>query len=565
MLEILQLSSGPIAYVNGRVPFPDFVLQVKAPAQLYACACFPFSGMAKVPQHYRNFALALLRAPEMWEDDGDIKKQMELEAHNKAMVETILHKVRAQRALVKAYLAGELCLEDEEEDGAEEQGDPARRRPKWTDAQQRLWNHVCPIVERAVKAAQAEDDDEIEELCREAADDRARMLFADGPPGTGKTFVVHELIRHWHAKGARVLFVLPTGQLASEMRASHPHIDVDTYHGGLWLHRDISETLGIMTQYDLVVLDEVSMLTDAQFERVVAMWRAADKLPCLLMLGDFWQLPIVDRQARRCEESCLWSPSVKVVRFSEQIRCKDPALQKKLDCLRTAVPSKRQCNKIKRHHRAWKQFEPSPWDILELFRKHPDTTIVACTRRGAALINDLATQVLFEDRHKTPLGTLGLDYQGNESNYVEEGGQTKLKDGPLQPCVTEVYEGQRVFLTRNMDKENGFVNGMPAVIESYDSGSQCLVVVTKLGTTLAVHKCTEEVEDSRHRVTCFPVRLGYATTVQKIQGATLPHVTIWLDRPGCKASAYVAMSRVQHDKDYLIGGDPKPKYFVPAH
>ena len=59
--------------------------------------------------------------------------------------------------------------------------------------------------------------------------------------------------------------------------------------------------------------------------------------------------------------------------------------------------------------------------------------------------------------------------------------------------------------------------------------SPCLVVVTKLGKTLALHKCTEEVEASRHRVTSFRVRVGYATTLRKIQGAALPHVTIWLD------------------------------------
>ena len=63
----------------------------------------------------------------------------------------------------------------------------------------------------------------------------------------------------------------------------------------------------------------------------------------------------------------------------------------------------------------------------------------------------------------------------------------------------------------------------------------------------------------------FPVRLGYASTVPKVQGMTLPHVTLWLDHPGCRAAAYVAMSRVQKDEDYLIAGLVSPKHFVPAH
>ena len=33
-----------------------------------------------MPAHYRYFALALLLAPQMWENDNAIKAQMELEA-----------------------------------------------------------------------------------------------------------------------------------------------------------------------------------------------------------------------------------------------------------------------------------------------------------------------------------------------------------------------------------------------------------------------------------------------------------------------------------------------------
>ena len=137
----------------------------------------------------------------------------------------------------------------------------------------------------------------------------------------------------------------------------------------------------------------------------MAMWRAADKMPCLLLVGDFYQLPIVDRDARRCCESGLWKPNVKVVNFKEQVRCKDEVLRAKLELLRTAKPSQRQLDKrLLRGHRSkvWTTNQPDGWDVLELLRAHPDTTIATCTSKGAALINELATQVLFRDRHKKP-------------------------------------------------------------------------------------------------------------------------------------------------------------------
>ena len=80
-----------------------------------------------------------------------------------------------------------------------------------------------------------------------------------------------EQIKSWKQQGARILFALPTGQLASEMRAVHPEIDVDTSHGAFLLHRPLQEAMAVLTQYDLVVVDEVSMLTAGHFEHVLAL------------------------------------------------------------------------------------------------------------------------------------------------------------------------------------------------------------------------------------------------------------------------------------------------------
>ena len=319
----------------------------------------------KVPAHYQHFAIALRRAPGFWGDDRAIQKQMALEANTKARIDTILSKVRAQRFLVERYLNGDLEVSSEVEDDIVEdgleatEGNAPKRRCRLTRSQKMLRDEIKVRVENAVLAANATSDADYEDTVVVARD--RRMLFASGPPGTGKTFAVHDQIRTWTAKGARVLFVLPTGQLASAMRAKHPHIDVDTFHGGLLFHRDLSEALGILTQYDLVVLDEVSMLTATHFERVLAMWCAAERLPCMVLLGDFWQLPVVEKGEGRCDESPVWKQNVMVIHFHEQIRCKDARLQRKLDGLRTAVPSVRQLKDILRGRRAWKTAEPTAW------------------------------------------------------------------------------------------------------------------------------------------------------------------------------------------------------------
>ena len=161
----------------------------------------------------------------------------------------------------------------------------------------------------------------------------------------------------------------------------------------------------------------------------------------------------------------------------------------------------------------------------------------------------------------SPIGVIPADYETNSVNYDDKG---KLKKKvKLIPAPLTLYKGLRLYLTKNMNKKEDFVNGMQATVVDFDERTKCLEVITKTRKRLAVHLVTEDVE-GHGRVTHFPVRLGYACTVQKVQGSTLKHITIWLDVPGCRAAAYVALSRVQYDGDYLIGGVVCPRHFVPA-
>ena len=82
------------------------------------------------------------------------------------------------------------------------------------------------------------------------------------------------------------------------------------------------------------------------------------------------------------------------------------------------------------------------------------------------------------------------------------------------------------------------------------------------GKEIAVFRYTDPNPEAQN-CSYYPVRLGYASTICKMQGAELDHVTIWLDIPHQKAAAYVAMSRVKKDRDYLFGGYLTKDHFTP--
>ena len=86
------------------------------------------------------------------------------------------------------------------------------------------------------------------------------------------------------------------------------------------------------------------------FAKVLQMWEAADRLPCLIFAADFWQLP--DVQPTRATDSPKWK-QVLQIELLEMWRCKDEVLREKLVALRTAMPDKKLLKRICWKHKAW--------------------------------------------------------------------------------------------------------------------------------------------------------------------------------------------------------------------
>ena len=122
------------------------------------------------------------------------------------------------------------------------------------------------------------------------------------------------------------------------------------------------------------------------------------------------------------------------------------------------------------------------------------------------------------------------------------------------PLDLKIYAGMRITLTKNLKKSIGFVNGMGAKIIAVEGN--LVYVITDQLETFPVHLWT-----SNTGVTYYPFRLGYATTLHKIQGATLKHITLWLDTAGMEGAGYVALSRVEYDRNWQFIGAVTPSHF----
>ena len=95
--------------------------------------------------------------------------------------------------------------------------------------------------------------------------------------------------------------------------------------------------------------------------------------------------------------------------------------------------------------------EPTAWDVHHVLQETPQTFFLTVSRRAASLLNGFAVESLFGDA--VPLGVFPTDPESNLANYQ---GSSIVAETPLEQAI---YKGMRIILTKNLNKEVGFVNG----------------------------------------------------------------------------------------------------------
>ena len=520
-----------------------------------------------VPPHLYYQALAFLVQKEHWTSEAAIRADLELEAFREHHIRNIVAMLFANQSLIEKYIDGTLNKRDDVPEAEWQQDGRAPGAPQaLPKLSQQQRNIVQELVERVqtgmTERGNRQDVWKGEGPEREAATwpavhmGSATAFAVLGPAGSGKTTAIHQVIQEAVAFGARVLLTAPTGRLAATMREKFPELEIDTVHGAFLIFKPVQQTLEVMWPYDLVIVEEVGQLSKSIFERVMEQWMAADRLPTLVFVGGFFQLPGVEPTSAL--DSWMWhNVMLKKRELHTMMRCKCEKLRKTLEILRTGKPSVAQLREIKKGHKAPSLGRagyvmnkiPSQSDVAHILEETPGTLFLTVSRQACALLNGFAVDTLFGDG--PPLAVVPSDPESNVGNY-EKG--KKLRDGPAE---VPIYVGMKVILTKNLNKAVGFVNGMGAVVLGLDRGN--VIVKTEQGRRLAVHPWTSE-----EKVAHFPFRMGYASTLHKVQGATLAHITVYLDVPNMPAAGYVALSRVQTDAHWRYVGDPGIHHFTPA-
>jgi hypothetical protein len=280
-----------------------------------------------------------------------------------------------------------------------------------------------------------------------------------------------------------------------------------------------------------------------------------DRIPALVFSGDKSQMAGFGEE--RPWECDAWKNMCFERFLGKAFRCKDNFFWSQLETIRTKIPTKTEVNELCAGHKAWDK-TPTHERLLKVLDNFPHTTILTCTRNAAHKVNMLVLDLLFKQTTKK-LVTLRVDPFTDPRNY-EQGKVKPVKDHVR--VELDIYVGMQLYITANLNKKIDFCNGMRVNVEEYDKDTRSLRVKTVTNKQLMIYPWYNKNYPGTQ---CYyPIRPGYASTIMKFQGATLKHVTIWLDIPGIKGAAYTGLSRVARNENYLLAGDLKPEHFVPA-
>lgn len=403
-----------------------------------------------------------------------------------------------------------------------------------------------------------------------------QSIFITGPGGTGKSYLIQALYTLIPEKTGKHVSVTAMTGCAALLLGRY----AKTLHSwsGIGLGRGSSSQLALgirrsgrslrrWLSTDILIIDEVSMMTAELLEKLdeVAKIVRRDTRPFggmqVVLVGDFYQLPPVvkseeggKREIPFVFDSPIWKDVVsKRITLTQIHRQADPAFQKILNEARKGqlTPESIQILKTRQGLR-WQD---------ELIRP----TLLFTRRVEVDIVNDKNLKALQGERKIfnaetvfAPLECLrGLT---NESPEVKRAVEKLDKDAPYMVELI-LAVGAQVMLLVNTAPELGLVNGSRGVIVGFDSMGMPLVQFRN-GKPIPVLPSAWESEEmegvSRKQI---PLRLAYAITIHKSQGATLDSALIDIGTNTFEyGQAYVALSRVKSLESLYIW-DVEPTAF----
>ena len=408
-------------------------------------------------------------------------------------------------------------------------------------------------------------------------------MFLTGPGGTGKTALIKQMVETCKTTGRKIQVCALTGCAAvllnCQAKTVHSWAGIGLANGPADLIVKRVTTNKFKSagwkKIDVLIIDEVSMMSQKIFEMLDSIGRSVRKatahLPFgglqIICSGDFYQLPPVMRDEDQQNDPtaaafCFESPQWKTT-FAATIQLKK--IFRQTDLVYTTI-----LNQI----RMGKLYKSS----LEILTPHigkplPDTfvpTILLPRRREAEMINVMELAKLTGEEKiynlapiealpesattttKKPIVNISKEQRDMEHNF--------LSNSIMADKVIVLKKGAQVMCIANLDMESSepIVNGSQGVVIDFVGGLPLVKFNNGARRTVGFHTWNSENVPAVG-VKQIPLIYAWAITIHKAQGVSLDMAQIDAGSNIFECGqTYVALSRVKSLEGlYLTAFNPQ--------
>ncbi|MCF6206170.1 MAG: DEAD/DEAH box helicase [Sulfurovum sp.] len=373
-------------------------------------------------------------------------------------------------------------------------------------------------------------------------------VFLTGGAGVGKSYITNEVISDYRKRGKQVVALGSTGVSAVNIGGFTIHsffvFGIASNFEELSQHdkrakKRLSDLKKVLKATDLIIIDEISMVSADLLDMIAYRLNAYGYLGKVLFVGDFFQLPPVQKQQNPHDvfgeklyafESLAWKRfDLSVIELTQMKRTTDAEFTHILSKVRTGICDDEVMDYM---HRLWNNQGLKP-DPTYLFGRNDEVE-----RTNRARLNELESEetILFAN----------IEMFGNVHEKKLEGWKKLL---PVSEQLT-LKEGVPVLFTVN--KWGKFVNGERGVLKSIEED---YLIVEKEDAYVRVERHDFDLLDmavkddgtvetiSLATLSQFPLKLAYAVTIHKSQGMSIDNLVCNVDNIFAPSQFYVAISR----------------------
>lgn len=289
---------------------------------------------------------------------------------------------------------------------------------------------------------------------------------------------------------------------------------------------------------DIIVIDEISMVSAALLEMIALRLDQANFSGSLLVVGDFLQLPPVEKNAWDVAfafESQVWERfAFETIELSHVYRTDDKAFIDLLNHVRFGYVDETIHNQLNEF------IKPLPEDLSEftfLFGKNE-----SASRHNKAQLSFIDSELFIRE----------AELIKHSQSVKESEIQRFLSDARIEQNL-ELKIGAPVLFTRNswnyFNGERGRIIGIDGSFVYVQKSDAKVVKLEKVAQSKHVWReksiegKKELVEEPLFSVYQYPIKLAFAITIHKSQGMSIEDLIIQTNEIFASSQFYVALSR----------------------